>query len=236
MRIVEKTATSAPSASNLRPSSLDCSRDRVTTTFCPNSGFFSNQRSRRSRSTTGPMIVTAGASNFAAAAVFATQWLAALFSAPFAGKLTQSKSAKRLCILCEWTGALCSVLIGLSFDVPYAMFGLLFIRGLAESTGKHGKGVVPIAGEPTDIPLSDDRIVVAISVGGQKAPGLDRLGPDSVLEREPLEALAADRQLHGFRHEGFWDCMDTYKDAILLNDLWESGSPPWRVWQPAQVR
>jgi glucose-1-phosphate cytidylyltransferase len=65
---------------------------------------------------------------------------------------------------------------------------------------------------------------------------LDRLGPDSVLEREPLEALAADRQLHGFRHEGFWDCMDTYKDAILLNDLWESGSPPWRVWQPAQVR
>ena len=65
---------------------------------------------------------------------------------------------------------------------------------------------------------------------------LDRLGPDSVLEREPLEALAADRQLHGFRHEGFWDCMDTYKDAILLNDLWESGSPPWRVWEPAQVR
>jgi glucose-1-phosphate cytidylyltransferase len=65
---------------------------------------------------------------------------------------------------------------------------------------------------------------------------LDRLGPDSVLEREPLEALAADRQLHGFRHDGFWDCMDTYKDAILLNDLWESGSPPWRVWQPAQVR
>ena len=67
-------------------------------------------------------------------------------------------------------------------------------------------------------------------------PVLDRLGPDSVLEREPLEALAADRQLHGFRHEGFWDCMDTYKDAILLNDLWESGSPPWRVWEPAQVR
>ena len=55
------------------------------------------------------------------------------------------------------------------------------------------------------------------------------LSDDSVLEREPLERLAADGQLRAFRHEGFWDCMDTYKDAILLNDLWESGKPPWRV-------
>jgi len=53
---------------------------------------------------------------------------------------------------------------------------------------------------------------------------------DSVLEREPLERLAADRELHAFRHEGFWDCMDTYKDAVLLNDLWAGGDAPWRVW------
>ena len=59
------------------------------------------------------------------------------------------------------------------------------------------------------------------------------LSEDSVLEREPLERLAADRQLHAFRHEGFWDCMDTYKDAVLLNDLWEQGLAPWKARIPA---
>jgi len=59
------------------------------------------------------------------------------------------------------------------------------------------------------------------------------LGEDSVLEREPLERLAADGQLHAYRHEGFWDCMDTYKDAVLLNDLWEQGLAPWKARIPA---
>jgi glucose-1-phosphate cytidylyltransferase len=59
-------------------------------------------------------------------------------------------------------------------------------------------------------------------------PGaLEYIEADSVLEREPLERLAADRQLHTHRHEGFWDCMDTYKDAVELNDLWASGEAPW---------
>jgi glucose-1-phosphate cytidylyltransferase len=62
-------------------------------------------------------------------------------------------------------------------------------------------------------------------------PGVfDYLSEGSVLEREPLERLAADGQLRAYRHRGFWDCMDTYKDAVLLNDLWDSGEPPWRVW------
>jgi glucose-1-phosphate cytidylyltransferase len=65
-------------------------------------------------------------------------------------------------------------------------------------------------------------------------PGaLAYLREDSVLEREPLEGLAADGQLRAFRHRGFWDCMDTYKDAVLLNDLWERGDPPWKVWAHA---
>jgi glucose-1-phosphate cytidylyltransferase len=55
------------------------------------------------------------------------------------------------------------------------------------------------------------------------------LRPDLVLEREPLERLAADGGLHAHRHEGFWACMDTYKDAVRLNDLWASGDPPWRT-------
>ena len=46
-------------------------------------------------------------------------------------------------------------------------------------------------------------------------PGvLEQLGPDSVLEREPLERFAAAGQLRAFRHDGFWECMDTYKDAV----------------------
>ncbi|HWT93091.1 MAG TPA: sugar phosphate nucleotidyltransferase [Solirubrobacteraceae bacterium] len=62
-------------------------------------------------------------------------------------------------------------------------------------------------------------------------PGaLDYLTDSSTLEREPLEGLAQDRQLRAFRHTGFWDCMDTYKDAVLLNDLWEQGRAPWKVW------
>ena len=56
---------------------------------------------------------------------------------------------------------------------------------------------------------------------------LGYLDADSVLEREPLTRLAADGQLSAHRHEGFWDCMDTYKDAVVLNDLWESGEAPW---------
>jgi glucose-1-phosphate cytidylyltransferase len=55
------------------------------------------------------------------------------------------------------------------------------------------------------------------------------LSHDSVLEREPLQRLAADDQLRAYRHEGFWECMDTYKDAIALNDLWASGAAPWRI-------
>jgi glucose-1-phosphate cytidylyltransferase len=57
---------------------------------------------------------------------------------------------------------------------------------------------------------------------------LDYIEEDSVLEREPLEHLAGDGQLRAFRHAGFWDCMDTYKDAILLNDLWAAGRAPWK--------
>jgi glucose-1-phosphate cytidylyltransferase len=62
-------------------------------------------------------------------------------------------------------------------------------------------------------------------------PGaLDYMAENSVLEREPLERLAMEGHLHGYRHEGFWDCMDTYKDAVMLNDLWSEGEAPWKIW------
>ena len=59
---------------------------------------------------------------------------------------------------------------------------------------------------------------------------LDHVGAESVLEREPLETVAQRGELAAYRHDGFWECMDTYKDAIQLNDLWASGEAPWRVW------
>jgi len=56
----------------------------------------------------------------------------------------------------------------------------------------------------------------------------DYLDEDSVLEREPLERLASAGELRAYRHTGFWDCMDTYKDAVLLNDLWAADRAPWK--------
>jgi glucose-1-phosphate cytidylyltransferase len=55
-------------------------------------------------------------------------------------------------------------------------------------------------------------------------------GDESVWEREPLERLARDGQLAAFAHGGFWQPMDTLRDKMLLEDLWESGRAPWKVW------
>jgi glucose-1-phosphate cytidylyltransferase len=54
--------------------------------------------------------------------------------------------------------------------------------------------------------------------------------PACVLEREPLERLAADGQLSMYQHDGFWQCMDTYRDYQQLNDLWDSGEARWKKW------
>jgi glucose-1-phosphate cytidylyltransferase len=51
------------------------------------------------------------------------------------------------------------------------------------------------------------------------------------LEREPLENLAADGQLMIYQHHGFWQCMDTYRDLVRLEDEWNGGNPPWKSWQ-----
>jgi glucose-1-phosphate cytidylyltransferase len=50
------------------------------------------------------------------------------------------------------------------------------------------------------------------------------------LEANALEQLAADGQLVAYRHEGFWQCMDTLREKRLLESYWESGDAPWRVW------
>jgi len=53
---------------------------------------------------------------------------------------------------------------------------------------------------------------------------------DEIFEREPLERLAREGQLKAYKHDGFWHCMDTMRDKIVLNGLWESGKAPWKVW------
>lgn len=52
-----------------------------------------------------------------------------------------------------------------------------------------------------------------------------------ILERAPLESLARDGQLMMYRHDGFWQCMDTFRDYQLLNELWSNGKAPWRTWE-----
>jgi glucose-1-phosphate cytidylyltransferase len=55
-------------------------------------------------------------------------------------------------------------------------------------------------------------------------------GDESVWERAPMERLAAEGQLAAYRHFGFWQCMDTVRDKLLLNKLWDAGEAPWKVW------
>jgi glucose-1-phosphate cytidylyltransferase len=53
----------------------------------------------------------------------------------------------------------------------------------------------------------------------------------TVWEREPLERLARDGQLAAFAHRGFWQCMDTLRDRVYLEELWRSGAAPWKTWK-----
>jgi glucose-1-phosphate cytidylyltransferase len=66
---------------------------------------------------------------------------------------------------------------------------------------------------------------------------LDRIGDDPacVLEREPLEGLARDRELMIYEHRGFWQCADTVRDVELLRGLWSDGSAPWRLWDDREL-
>ncbi len=57
-------------------------------------------------------------------------------------------------------------------------------------------------------------------------------GDGCVWERSALEALARDGQLMGYRHHGFWSCMDTLKEKQMLEELWNRGRAPWKVWRP----
>ena len=55
-------------------------------------------------------------------------------------------------------------------------------------------------------------------------------GDETVLEKYPLETLASEGELNAYKHHGFWQCMDTLRDKLHLEELWETGKAPWKVW------
>ena len=96
---------------------------------------------------------------------------------------------------------------------PELPFGVALLDGSDRVTGFREK---PVADEW----VNGGFLVLEPEVLGYLEPG-------SVLERAPLERLAAEGRLQAFRHDGFWACMDTHKDALALNALWDQGRAPW---------
>jgi len=65
---------------------------------------------------------------------------------------------------------------------------------------------------------------------------LDYLKDDStIFEQEPLEKLVIEKQVNAYKHNGFWHCMDTKRDMDQLNELWNKGNAPWKVWNSKHV-
>ena len=77
-------------------------------------------------------------------------------------------------------------------------------------------------------PQLDGWINIGYFVMEQEA--LDYLDPHQPLETGPLEALTRAGELAAYRHTGFWQPMDTYREAQMLNELWDSGEAPWKTW------
>ena len=56
-------------------------------------------------------------------------------------------------------------------------------------------------------------------------------GDQTYFEKEPLENMAKDGNLAAYRHEGFWKCMDTQRDKMQLEQMWQEGNAPWKLWK-----
>jgi glucose-1-phosphate cytidylyltransferase len=124
----------------------------------------------------------------------------------------------------------------------------LDVRRLLDFHRAHGKLATVTAVRPParfgELTLNGDGQVTAFAEKPQLAEGwingaffvlepgvFDYIENDMTQwEREPLERLAADGQLMAYRHESFWQCMDTLRDKVLLEQLWSSPHPPWRIW------
>jgi glucose-1-phosphate cytidylyltransferase len=123
------------------------------------------------------------------------------------------------------------------------------IRALVDFHHAHGKLATVTTVRPTSrfglLDLADDGHVARFAekpqAEGWASAGffvfnrgvfdyLECEGDDCILERRPLERLSADGELMAYRHEGFFFAMDTYREYQQLNELWEGGRAPWKVW------
>jgi glucose-1-phosphate cytidylyltransferase len=105
-----------------------------------------------------------------------------------------------------------------SVAVPKSRFGLVEIGDHDNVIGFHEK-------PDSDSPVSMGYFVLGPAV-------FDLLTKESVLEEEPLAELARRDELSVYRHGGFWQPMDTYREYQALNALWDTGAPPWQKWVP----
>lgn len=55
-------------------------------------------------------------------------------------------------------------------------------------------------------------------------------GDETILEKKPMETVAKKGQLMAYKHEGFWQCMDTLREKEMLEKMWANGKAPWKVW------
>jgi glucose-1-phosphate cytidylyltransferase len=79
--------------------------------------------------------------------------------------------------------------------------------------------------------LYDDYVSGGFTVFEKKLFEILSTDDSCVLETKPLRTLAQEKQLSMYRHKGFWYCMDTYRDYLELNGIWDSGKVPWKVWK-----
>ena len=123
------------------------------------------------------------------------------------------------------------------------------IRKLVEFHKSHGKLATLVSAQPSGrfgaLKLSSNGEVIEFQEkprgdGGWINAGFFVMQPEvleyiegdsTILEREPLERLARDRELVAYKHDGFWQPMDALRDKRLLEDLWNSDNAPWKVWE-----
>ncbi len=126
------------------------------------------------------------------------------------------------------------------------------IRALADFHRSHGKLATITTVQPTsrfgilefgkdgqvssfaEKPQTDGWASAGFFVFGRKALEYLDASDACALEDEPLKRLAADGQLMAYRHKGFFFAMDTYREYLYLNDLWEKKQAPWAVWDPSR--
>ena len=113
----------------------------------------------------------------------------------------------------------------------HAKSGTLATVTTVQPTSRFGVLDVGDGGEVTQFrekPTLDGWINIGFIIFEPQA--LSYFDADCVLEQGPLVDLAGARQLSAFRHDGFWQPMDTFRESKLLNDLWSSGDAPWKNW------